>query len=334
MTRGACVGAARGIDDGRDHTHVLGCGEAPAIVCTAAVVSADTCCDDLSALSAAEQAVSVKVSIETLIGLKNAMSADRDRQPNRNNHKSLVQTPLLRQVRHQSRIGACNLALLRGCEMRENRMRGLEESNQSDPGAARRRRPFQEALQPGDLTHHALLRDVPPQTIPWILRDLRRRLYDVQTSGPADSQRLAMRQGFPLWWGAMLFACGWFLLAGSFATGSDLGRGFQLLDGSGSTAQAAAPVLFNPMTMQATSFLLWSGLALLAISLFLSICPRKHLFLVIQKNDSNLLDLWISGTSWRHETRFDREFRDLTRQIERHCQGATQDEPQASHQGP
>jgi len=162
---------------------------------------------------------------------------------------------------------------------------------------------------------------------------LRRRLYDGEISTSGGAQRIAMRQGFPLWWSAALFALGWFFLAGSIVTGSDLGRGFQLLDGSGGTAQAAAPVLLHSIPTQTTPVLLWSGVALLAISFLLALCPRKHFFLVAQKNDSDLMDLWISGTSWRHEPQFDREFRHLTRRIDLHrC--ATTYEPQASHQGP
>jgi len=142
-----------------------------------------------------------------------------------------------------------------------------------------------------------------------------------------------MRQGFPLWWSAILFALGWFFLAGSIVTGSDLGRGFQLLDGSGSTAQAAAPVFFHPSSTASIPLLLWSGVALLGISFLMSLSPRKHFFLVAQKNDSDLIDLWISGTSWRHEKQFDREFRDLARRIDQHS-WTTQNVPQASHQGP
>jgi len=213
-------------------------------------------------------------------------------------------------------------------------MYGIEGSNQSEQSAACRCRPFQDALQPGDLTHHALVRDVPPQALPWIIRESQRRLYDVRSSGTAHTQRIVMRQGFPFWWGAILCALGWVLLAGFLVAGSDLGRSFQLLDGSGSAAHAAAPGLLHPWMQHSSPLLLWIGLAFEAVAFFLAWCPRKHLFLVAQKNDSDLFDLWISGTSWRQERQFDREFQDLARGMDRLRCRAIADEPQASHQGP
>jgi hypothetical protein len=202
-----------------------------------------------------------------------------------------------------------------------------DASHPTDPSAVRQRGPFQDPLQPGDLTHHALVRDLPPHALPWAIRELRRRLYDGKSSGTPAAQRIALRQGLPLWWSATLFALAWFLLAACIVAGSDLGRGFQLLDGGGGVAQAAAPVFFAPATTTTAtaltwnrSALLWSGIALLGISLLLALSPRKHLFLVAVKNDADLIDLWVSGTSWRHERQFDREFHDLTRRIALHRQ--------------
>lgn len=212
-------------------------------------------------------------------------------------------------------------------------MPGIEATKPRVRAASGRRGPLQNPLQPRDLTHHALLRDLQPETLPWAIRHLQRRLYDAESLGSDPTRRVALRQGFSLRWSATVFALGWFLVAGSIVTGSELGRSFQLPDGGGGTAQAAAPALSPALLQEAAPVLLGCGVALLGASFLMSLCTRRYFFLVAQRNRSGLLDLWISGTCWRGETQFDREFDEFVRRVDQQGR-ATRDVPQASQEGP
>jgi hypothetical protein len=212
-------------------------------------------------------------------------------------------------------------------------MPGVEGAKPAARSASDRRGPLQNPLRSRDLTHHALLRDLQPQTLPWAILQLRRRLYDADVLGTETTRRVALRQGFSLRWSAALFALGWFLVAGAIVTGSDLGRSFQSPDGGGGTAQAAAPGFLATHRLQPSPWMLGFGLGTIGVSFLMSWCTRRYFFLVAQRNRSGLLDLWVSGTSWRGEPQFDREFEAFLRLVEQHDR-ATREAPQASHQGP
>jgi hypothetical protein len=212
-------------------------------------------------------------------------------------------------------------------------MAGDEGAKPPVRSVSARRGPLQNPLQPRDLTHHALLRDLQPQTLPWAIQQLQRRLYDADVLGSRTTRRVALRQGFPLRWSAISFALGWFLIATAIVTGGNLGRSFQLPDGGGGTAQAVAPVIVSGSLHVMSPWLLGTGVLLLGASLLMSLCTRRYFFLVAQRNSADLLDVWVSGTSWRCEQQFDREFADFVRRLESHDR-ATHEEPQASHQGP
>ena len=212
-------------------------------------------------------------------------------------------------------------------------MNGVDGSVVTARWSTRRHNLFRDVQQPGDLTHHVLLRDIDTQAFPWAVRELHRRLYVGEPSGDEQQQCVALRRGFPARWSAALFALGWFLMTILFVTGSDLGRGFQLLDGGGGTAQSAAPVLSLAVPESFAPGLLSSAAIFLGTALIMSFCSGRQFLLVAQKNSEGLLDLWVSGASWRCDAPFDREFTNFVASIHlRQC--ATLDEPQASKQGP
>lgn len=215
----------------------------------------------------------------------------------------------------------------------ETRVNGVDEAIAPDRPAARHLNLFRDVQHPGELTHHVLLRDIAAPTFPWAVRELHRRLYEGTPAGNAQNQSIALRRGFPVRWSASLGALGWFLMTILLVTGSDLGRGFQLLDGGGSMAQSAAPVVLFPVLEALAPWLFGCAVLLLGISLLMSMCSRRQFFLVAQQNDENSFDLWVSGMSWRCDAQFDREFANFVASIRLH-QRATLDVPQTSNQGP
>ena len=167
---------------------------------------------------------------------------------------------------------------------------------------------FQEANEPRHFAHHTILRGADPRLFEALHRDLRLRLFDGRAVTRCGVRMASMRQGLPPHLGSFLCGLGWFGLAFGLLVGSDLGRAARQHSGDGGAAQAAVPTSTLVMFSQPSVPVVAVALGLLAAGLLIAYLSRKHVWLVAQPTTTTGIDLWIAATSWRHESRFEREF--------------------------
>lgn len=189
---------------------------------------------------------------------------------------------------------------------------------------------FRDVQQPGDFTHHAVVRDADPRLFDALYRELRRRLYDGSRGTQGGNRWASLRQGVSGRLGSVLFVLGWLTMASGLLVGSDLGRSFHQLEGTGGMTQAAASQLFPFAWMAAGQPLTAVALSLIAAGVMLSLLSRRHFWLMSHRVREGRIDVWIAGTSWRREGQFEREFsafarraEELRQEIESQERGAT-----------
>ena len=168
-----------------------------------------------------------------------------------------------------------------------------------------------EPREPREFSHHAVLRGADPRLFEALCRDLALRLYEGRAETRGGARSLCVRQGPHPRLGAYCLGLGAVGLLGCLLVGNGLGHGFHQGTWDGGVAHAAVPTSSLLPADASRSALVAACLGLIGGGTWLTSLRRRHFWIVAQAAADARTDVWIAGTSWRHESAFEAEFAEL-----------------------